>query len=150
MKTVDDIEGAVSAITDPERVTRILARTFILMLTMAVGMAALKIAFHYTNKVDLITLDHDYFVAKRNEIEAASAEIAAVREALARHTSDVETRRSWFSITRQSDLDETKRLNEEILRLQTRRARLIGEYNTAASLVESEILGSLPCKIQQE
>ena len=156
---LDKIEATVDQVLAPERALRWLVRIVVLMVTIGAVVVVGKALWHMNTKVDQAvqeveqqethaaeqaTLTHDWFVLKKDAIDACGLEIKAAREALARQTADASSR----MISRESDRKETARLNSAVTDAQRNRLSLIRDYNEKATRVNVVVLGDLPKHIE--
>jgi hypothetical protein len=152
---LDKLEEQVDKVLSPERAMRWMVRIVVLAVILAVVFVLGKVAFHMIGKVDKAveeveaqevqaaeraTLKHDWFVLKKDAIDASALEIKAAHAELARHLADVKTR----FVSRESDRRGTAQLNAKIANAQVKRLDLIRDYNAKATRVEASVLGDLP------
>ena len=139
-ESLDSFENTVDQVLSPDRIMRWIVRIVLLIVLIGVAVVVTKLAFHMTAKVETVTTDRDWFSTQLQVIEAAGAKERAAREALERHQADVKSRSGMFTLTKQSDLDETNRLNNEILSAQKERASLVADYNARLQKVTDPAL----------
>ena len=147
-EALDNFEDAVDTVIAPDRMMRWIVRVVLLIVLIAVGVTVGKIVIHMTKKVDQVTTDRDWFVAKQEEITSAELEEQAARDALTRHLDEVKERSGMFSFSRSGDRTETQRLNHNILAAQMRRLAVVREYNSrAGQITDKNILTGLPAHV---
>lgn len=130
-ESLDNIEGAVDEVLNPNRIMRWIVRIVLLIILISVGVVVTKLALHMTAKVETVTTDREWYLSQQEAIEAASIQVEAAKEALVRHQQEVEGRSGTFSMSHQSDRDESANLNHEILTAENKRVALIREFNSA-------------------
>jgi hypothetical protein len=142
---LDEIEDAVDKVASPDRLMRWIVRIVLMFVLLGVAVSVAKLCFHWIGKVDQVTTDRGWFVTQHEAIEAAALEEQAAREALDRHTKDVEARSGPLTFSRADDRAMTQRLNQQILDAGRRRLDLARAYNARAAEVSDPVfLQGLP------
>jgi hypothetical protein len=142
---LDEIEDAVDKVASPERLTKWIVRIVLLFVLVGVAVSVAKLCFHWIGKVDQVTTDRSWFATQNEAIEASKLEEQAAREALDRHTKDVEARSGPLTFSRADDRAMTQRLSQQILDVQKRRLDLVRAYNAkAAEVSDPGFLQGLP------
>lgn len=160
---LDKLEEHVDKVLSPERAMRWMVRIIVLIVVLGVAAVLGRVAWHMIAKVDKAvdeveqqqqdaevraTLNHNWFVLKKDAIDAATVEVRACIGALARHQDEVRSRSGTFSISRKEDREESARLNRAIVEAQRRRLALLRDYNEKAATVNSSVLGDLPAHFE--
>jgi hypothetical protein len=163
---LDKIEETVDKVLAPERAIRWGVRGVMFMVVFGALFVVGKALWHMNTKVDravqeveaqeaaeaeaaaqaaeAAAIDHGWFVVKKDAIDACALEVKAARDSLARHQADADKR----FVSRESDRQETARLNQAVTNAQVRRLNLIRDYNEKATRVTPTILGDLPAHIE--
>jgi hypothetical protein len=135
----EEIEKAL----DPKRLVKIFGRVFLAIVLGIALVVGVRMAYRTANTVEATSYDHAWFTETIEEIHVLDRRIAETREAASRHQKDVDSR--WVS--RSDDRAETQTLTHQLLDLQEQRSELEKEYNVAAELATSEVLGALPKRV---
>lgn len=158
---LDRLETHIDRVLSPERAMRWMVRIVVLVIILGVCFVLGRVAWHMLGKVDKAVqavekqdfestqaaeaskLDHNWFVLRKDAIDASSIEVSTYIDDLARHY-EIVANRSMFSFKGKEDNREAVRLKQVIAAAQLRRLDLIRDYNAMAARVPIQIIGDLP------
>jgi len=162
---LDKIEETVDKVLSPERAMRWMVRIVVLVIILGVCFVLGRVAMHMLGKVDTAvqevekqdqeeaaaaeaaSLDYNWFVLKKDAIDAATIEVRKRMEALAGHNT-VAANRGMLAFKGKEDRREAVRLQGRIAEAQSARLTLIRNYNETAARVTPAVLGELPKHIE--
>lgn len=167
---MDELEDQIDKVLAPDRAMRWMVRLIVLIVIVGAASIMLRVAWHMVGKVDQAVdeveaeeveavrareareaqeaeqaaLNHNWFILKKDAVDAAALEVRAAHEALARHQIEADSR----IFSRESDRLESTRLSGAITTAQRNRINLIRDYNDKATRVAAAVLGDLPLHIE--
>ena len=117
-------------VLEPKRLVKIFSQIFLAIVLGIALIVGVRMAYRAANTVEATSYDHVWFTETLEEIHSLDHQLTEIRDALARHRKEVDSR--WVS--RSDDRVETQRLTHQLLSLQEQRSDLAKDYNVAAEL----------------
>jgi hypothetical protein len=162
---LDKLGDAVDQVLAPEQAMKWGVRVLVAIITLGALFGVGRVVWHMVGKVDkavdeveaedrrneeaaeAATLTHDWFVLKKDAIDAATIEVRTRIDALVGHHK-VAANRGMLTFKGKEDRTEAVRLRGLIADAQRRRLGLIRDYNQKATMVDASVLGDLPKHIE--
>jgi len=139
----DELANELEKALEPKRMVRISVAIFIAVMLFFGLVAAIKMGITAMNTVEAVSHDHAWFKLQIEKIRGLEHQIVETQEELSAARASADKR--WIS--RSDDRAQVQGLANLLISLRAQYTEAITEYNVAADLVPTEILMTLPKKI---
>lgn len=141
--TPDEFANELEKVLEPKRMVRISVAIFIAVMLFFGLVAAIKMSVTAMNTVEAVSHDHAWFKLQIEKIKSLEHQIVEVQEELV--ASRVSADKRWIS--RSDERAQVQGLSNLVISLRAQYTEAISEYNVAADLAPTEILMTLPKKL---
>lgn len=139
----DEIATELEKALEPKRMVRIAIAIFVAVMLFFGLVAAIKMGVTAMNTVEAVSHDHAWFTLQIEKIKGLEHQIVEAQTELeaARKSAD----KRWIS--RSDDRAQVTGLANLVISLRAQYTEAITEYNVAADLAPTEVLMTLPKKL---